>query len=708
MEKHRLIAVIALLCAAVARPCSFDTTPTFAFNVRPDEPIDRYVAGHLGVLRPTYARSHLVVAYRHLSGNPPSEAERAGFTDLLSQRLSGAYPTMPGHDRWKKLRDLIRGGDDDRIPGHQRYSATHDYSWFANCNDDAFATATSTLANRVRILGVSHPGVKSWLDAQDVVFANCVGGESRPAPAPASLPEIIRLDREYQLAAADFYAMRYDDARARFLAVGRDPRSPWRQTARLVAVRALIRKGVMSAPVVMGEPLDAAELELRAILDDPSMAPMHEAARDLLAFVTFRTKPPRRFAETVNGLTRGESSARRARVDLGDYTYLLDRDVDREIKKVDDMTDWVRTFQDANGFAHALERWRATKTAHWLVAALTHATAKDAGPLLDASSQIAASSPAYASVAYHRARLLRGRGETSVAREELDHALSNDELPQSARNLLFEHRRSLATSIDDYLRHAQPVPVGVDVEQLPEDFGDPMIASDVAVLVNLAMPVETLAEAAKNETLADGIRGPLIVAAWTRAVLLGRDDIALAVEPLLAKTYPALEKRLATWTKATGEDRRYASIDILVHSPALRPYVLPLVTLRPDPADVFHSQYPDMNWWCRDGRAFFEEPRPPVVPPFLETADDERAQLDAQGSGATWLLRNTMAWAKARPKDSRVPEALSLAIHGTNWACADAATRQLARSAFNRLHSQYPNTQWANETKYWYAGFQQD
>jgi hypothetical protein len=206
--------------------------------------------------------------------------------------------------------------------------------------------------------------------------------------------------------------------------------------------------------------------------------------------------------------------------------------------------------------------------------------------------------------------------------------------------------------------------------------------------------------------VADSIRGPLIVAAWTRAVLLDRDDVALAVTPLLAKTYPVLDARLATWRDARGDDRRYAAIDLIVHTPALRPYVLPLVTLRTDPSELFHAHYPDMNWWCRDGRRSYEEPRTPAAPSFVTAATDERATLLAQGTGASWMLRNISAWAKARPKDPRVPEALSLAITGTNWACADEDTRKLARTAFNVLHSQYRGSQWAKETKYWYAGWQ--
>jgi len=706
MDK-RLITLIALLCAATATPCSFDSTPAFSFRVRPDPPIDLYVEGRLGVLQPSYARSHLVIAYRHLSGKPLSEAERAGFTALLRHRLQEDVEAS-GFDRWKSVRALIRG-DQQELATERR---TASYGWYVNCTDDAFATAAATLANRAKVLGAMHPGVRSWLDAQDAVFANCDDGSGRPDPADASLPEIVRLDREYQIAAADFYAMRYDDARTRLLAIARDPKSPWRQTARLVAARALIRMATVP-PDHAGDPLSDAERELRAIVADSSMSALHGAARDLLAFAVYRSDPQQRFRDTVKSLSSG---AGRARADLGDYTLLLDQDIDKELNATDDLTDWVRTFQDANGFAHANERWRATKKPHWLVAALTHAKAGD--DLLEASKDISQDSPAYTSVAYHRARLLLARGDANTARAELDRALALgvERLSESAHNHLLVLRRASSANIADYLAHAEPVPIGLEVEQTPdeyEEFTQPLIAPDVADLVNLAMPLDTLAAAAQKESLAASVRNPLIVAAWTRAVLLDRQDVATAITPLLAKIYPALEPRLTAWRNASGEDRHYAAVDLLVHSPALTPYVVAFISPRPDVSDVHHSRYPETNWWCPDGLAFYEfvyppaeNPHTPLIPPFVDAkrAEEERQKLRAHGSGASWLLRNTIAWVNARPKDRRVAEALSLAINGTRWACPDDHTTKLARSAFNSLHAQYPNSEWAEETRYWYTG----
>ena len=58
----------ALVAAVLSRPAvdacgPHFTPPTFVSLHRPDLPYERFVAGQLGTLRPTYARRYLAVAY---------------------------------------------------------------------------------------------------------------------------------------------------------------------------------------------------------------------------------------------------------------------------------------------------------------------------------------------------------------------------------------------------------------------------------------------------------------------------------------------------------------------------------------------------------------------------------------------------------------------------------------------------------------------
>lgn len=662
-----IIVILAMLCASVATPCAVDDPPAVFFSVRPDAPIERYVDGQLGILQPEYARSHLVVAFRHLSGRPPSPVEREGFVDLLRHRLD-EYPEEPKRvsaaEQWERLRTTIRGVKFEEAPSqHRPYPESetgqyeHYYNWIDNCTDDAFTTAAATLAARVKTFGVASPAVAAWLDAQEIVFSNCSDDTEGGVPEEAapSLPAIIQADRDYQIAAAHFYAMNYEGARARFLNIAGNAQSPWRQTSRLVATRALVRAHSLEVDAGEEDPLALAEKELRAMLADGSMAPLHDAVWGILAYTVARRNPQQRFDEAVQGLLRGQPTVRRARTDLADYTILWER----EVTGKDELTEWIGAFKDAN-LPHALERWQATKGMHWLVAALTHVPSDHPAvpSLLEASKKIDPASPAYVGVTHHRVRLLE---DPDAKRAELDRVLARNDVPTSARNQLLAQRRDVARSLDEFLRDAPVEIVGFGFT--PGSTGDPLLAAGAAVVLNYWMPVGMMLEAGTSEALPENLRWRVKEAAETRAALLkkGGDKFALAYE--------------------------------LVKDSSRIPYV-----------DALTEQ--SSQWWCAGGPPWHGETISSTpVPLFLQVEDSSDEEMDALrklGSGASWIFRQVLARAKSHPDDPRVPEALSLAIKGTRYTCGDDDTARLARQAFQLLHRRYAETQWARDTPYWY------
>ena len=699
MAKRRAvrIAVMVALCAATAVPCSWDTTPAFSFRVRPDDP-ESYINGSLGIIGKEFARSHLVVAYRWLSGNPPAATEREGFLSLIGHRLKRFAAEERPATAWEKARAEIRGVQPGSAPWEDRSGS--DYGYFTNCNDDAFLKAVEVLRDRVSRFGAKSAAVASWLDAQETVFENCHDGEDVPKPAEPSLPPLLRADRAYQIAAANFYAMKYDDARAQFLAIAGDSGSPWRQTARIVAARALLRKATVPVRsendggyVFDDEPMQQAERDLRAILADKSMAAVHDQARQLLRFAAFRLHPQERFAEAAKALLKGSASAPEARSNLDEYTLLFDRE-DVE-KGKDDLTQWIETIQSGG---NAIDKWRATKKPHWLVAALASASEKDAAELLEASGKIGADSAAYPMIAHHRARLLLASNKTDEARAELDRVLEQ-KLPESSRNLLLEQRRSVARSLADFIRDSQATPVGYDADQTEEKFTYPLLPEDAAKLLSEATPLDLLADAAMTKDLAKEIRNPILIAAWTRAILLDREDVAKRLAPSVIAIAPDVEKHYDAWLKAGAEQRRFAAADLVVHNGGLLPVIYAYGGRLATDTDLESVNHGGGNWWCFYGAEPLKS-----VPPFLAGTNiaNERLALMELGSGPTFLLQAFLDLADAAPKDPRVPEGLSLAVKGTRWACGDAETDKLAERAFNLLHKRYASTTWAKETPYWY------
>src|SRR5258708_25153559 len=94
-----LFAAFATLIAWPTDSCSFSEGLAFVFAKRPDAPISAYVAGRLGILMPTFAHSHLVVAWRYLAGKPLSEIEQKAMRAYYHERLREPRLTEQGPNR---------------------------------------------------------------------------------------------------------------------------------------------------------------------------------------------------------------------------------------------------------------------------------------------------------------------------------------------------------------------------------------------------------------------------------------------------------------------------------------------------------------------------------------------------------------------------------------------------------------------------------
>lgn len=702
----------------VARPtdsCSFHEGPAFSFVKRPDAPIAAYTAGRIGILRPTFAHSHLVVAWRYLAGKQLSDSEKKEMIAYYNERLGErALPEKPGRDpidEWIAVRNTVV--ESTTRPSNYRVD---NYFGVVNCTGDAFLTAAATLRSRIAEFGIAHPGVREWVEAQNAVFSNCERRGAMPQPATTSLPATLKLDRNYQIAAATFYSTDFDRAHDLFLAVSRDQASPWRRVARLVAARALIRKGVLAHPDGFdADSLKAADQELRAILNEDDMRGLHRAASELEDYVQLHIAPAEQRAKLSQAITNGHITQH----NLTDFVAIFDENADTS----DELTDWINTFTDADNpkpteaaeaLAHAIERWRSTHALPWLVASIAnaHEAGKNEDDLLAAAANVEPSSPAFLTVTYHRVRLLLDRGETSTAKRELDRvlALPDDSLGTSARNLFSELRMPLAGSLGEFVHDAARLPAGNDHEGLASPPYEILFDTDAATVINQALPVSSLIEAARTPKLPDSIRAQLIAAAFTRAIILGRPEIALSLIPEMHRNFDdEIKEPLNRFAAAPPSRRRIEALDLLLHVPGLSPFVTPYegrVNMRLPMTELVHRPEHD-NWWC--GSAMHGDitvglrlPKFAQVQALRDTFAVEEKELRI--SGSSFMLRGAITWAKEYPNDARVPEALATAISGARWACPDNATSKLASSAFDLLHARYGTTKWARQTKHWYSG----
>jgi hypothetical protein len=781
-----LIAPFALPPAPALACGPFFDRAIFIESRHPDIPLQNYAAGRLGIVQPAYAPTYLVVAYEYFSGRTFDAAEQKQLIALWDHYYTNAPQGLlpagtSGADDWQSVPDLANGAapvqqHPPQESGFARVNSSSIDQSYANCLDDAFRTAAQVYKARAQQLGAESAAVQSWLGAQETVFQNCSGRPGPnpgqpilPEPADASLPPIIRADRDYQIAAAYFYGGVWDEAEKRFQAIAADSSSPWRTTAALVAARCEIRAATLGTDDgnVADARLTAADSQLKKIIADPSLASIHPSAERLRGYVEFRLDPDARLVELSHILDRGKLRENLAQ-NLDDYTQLIggmngeaapppvNLNLDR---KSSPMTDWILDFESygKNAEAARVAHWQQSHSLAWLVSALAYAGPEtpQLGQLLDAAAAVPASSPAFLTIEFHRDRLLTAAGKADQARLETEKVLQMPagRVPISARNLFSALRMTLARTLDEYLQFA-PRKVSAVTNDYDGDTpfsaawcSDDSIRShsacankstppplwfdaDAAAELTESLPTSVLADAAASTRLPSNLRREVAQAAWVRAVALGEHDIAQNLVPTLSTLSPDLASDLKIYSSASSPaERTFSATLILLRHPELRPNVT--AGLPRDTPDGEIDSYRD-NWWCNlapppktnneydrygytnlaiDDRggpltALYPDAKP-VAPSFLSASEIATAQTEWKamtqlGCGGTWLVYQTLEWAKAHPDDPRVPEALHLAVRATRYACSDSDMGDYSKQAFTLLHTRYPKSKWAALTPYWF------
>ncbi|HXI75247.1 MAG TPA: hypothetical protein VNG94_06640, partial [Pyrinomonadaceae bacterium] len=389
-----LTLIISVSCLFPSRTLAcgpFFTDAIFVFTKHPDFPLEKFAGGKLGIVTPTWARSYLVVAYRTLAGNTLSESEAKNVKSLWDDRLNlSDHYDDSGSKNWIEARKKVPGATAiTEVQAYRNQEKPHEYEEFLNCQQDAFQTATATLDERVKKFGADSSHVRDWLAAQDMVFSNCHEGSRIPEPT-TDQDALVRADRTYQIAAANFYSTNFDEAKKQFDAIAKDKTSPYRIVSPYLAARAMLRKGSFAEKAEDGRPaLAEAEDRLNAVLKDSSLKLSHHAAGRLLNLVRVRLHPEEKAHDLAHVLMKKDASDD-FKQSVWDYTVLLDKLIgeDDEGKKPpipagltsDDLTDWIIAVESgAPGAAnHSIQRWEQTKSLPWLVAAVINTEGKDA------------------------------------------------------------------------------------------------------------------------------------------------------------------------------------------------------------------------------------------------------------------------------------------------------------------------------------------
>jgi len=277
MRSLATVVLLTVLLNSTTFACGpFSVESVFVFTVHPAFPLERYARGEIGVVQPSYARSYLVVAYRYLANSPFTAEEQKALTELWNDRLNRSFDL--GDQQWIKgwteARQKVVGVPEiPKIDVYRSREKPNEYETYLNCQKDSFDTAIATLSERIKKYGADSPTLKTWVEAQDQVFANCSQGRQVPAPLPADADPLARADRAYQIAAANFYSSSFADAQKEFEAIAADASSPWQNKAPYLVARTLLRKASLGSAETKKESLGQSEAQLKKILADNDFPP---------------------------------------------------------------------------------------------------------------------------------------------------------------------------------------------------------------------------------------------------------------------------------------------------------------------------------------------------------------------------------------------------------------------------------------------------
>ena len=412
-----------------------------------------------------------------------------------------------------------------------------------------------------------------------------------------------------------------------------------------------------------------------------------------------------RLHELAERLTTGSDPSR---PDLIDYTMLMDqligsadeyeyaniRDRERLIAG-DDLTDWILALQGSGpgGWDRATARWSATHAVPWLVASMWRIPpdASLVPDLLRAAGAVGADSPAFATVAFLRVRLLIARGERGEAVRVLDTLpdRSSASIPAESINLFRALRLQAADTLVAWLHAAPRLSVASG-----ESFGftspyenpsDTTLDVDAALALSESFPLSRLVEAASSDLLPTRLRLMVASEAWTRAIQLRDDGAGEHLAGLLRQLAPVLTSDMDRYLSVTGDERHYAGVLTLLRWPTFRNY-MPLAEQGHD-GEVPRFSGPSASlaggvqkfWWCAFGPMrtwtaagpYEETPftrLPQVVyqsarippPAFLTETERARAsrefeQLASFGTAPNYLSNEAITWARTRPRMPMLP-----------------------------------------------------
>lgn len=735
-----LVLSLSLLANSIlsqsVNACAFSSQTYFSYSTHPDLPLEPFAAGKLGILNSSYARSYLFCAYKYLSGVSLTKEEQNELVSLWNERLTTAdYGSSVDTGAWLKARQAVKSAKKiDKLYTDRPVSKDEVYQQYCNCQPAAFNSAIAKLSELSAKFGPDSSQVKQWLEAQDMVFANCgsepysdkIPASSIPSLLDADADKALKQERAYQIAAANFYAQNFEAARKEFDQIASDASSPRKQIAAYLAVRALIRQATLAKTLDL-KILELAAQRIKNLLADGQFAELKADIKELSDFVSVRLSPADHLRKLVKEKVSQASVCEFTKTldqILGDGDGGVDAEpyskLPEELKK-DELVDWILCFKcnDPSAKTHAVAEYKKGKSTAWLVSAISKLDGKEPelkSLMSDASAKLAG--PGRWTLFYHLARLNILVGNLPKAKADLDEVLSDKaksaELPMGSLNLLKDLRLPLAANLDEFIKYGfqNPMPAcsGGCVEQVPDDMDSiikgkqaaekPLFTAAAGGIMQSSLPLSVLKQLAEKKQLLQDIRNNIAWTSWVRAALISDEQAARELAPLVKALSPAKGRFIDAYLAAASPElRKFAAAFLMLRYSSANP--------NPSWGPLSEDAYGDSSGWWWGSPPLAASDAPKMAPAFLTAAQktqckgelDKLAKVEA---APNYLSKIVIAFAKAHPNDPRVPEALHLAVKSTRYGVSDDETKLLSKEAFQILHKKYKGNTWTQNTPYYY------
>jgi len=755
-----MLASLVLLSAAPSPSSAcgpFFQSAVFDFEMHPSLPLSAYAAGRLGVVRPSFARSYQVVAYRYLTGKPLAREEQEGAMNLWRERLNDLFWTddpTGGKPVWNRERAKVV----DNKAEIDSWGQTEDWTSYINYTGNSFEHAAETLKGLITRYGAKSKEVVEWVEAQDRVFGIKVDGKVvMPEPLAAGAPEDLRRERDYQIAAGLFYGRKFDEALAAFDKIAADKNSPHASIAPYLSARCLVRKATLGPKEKMKEVLKEARGRLGKIVADQSLSAYKGCSERLMSYIDLRLDPDTAFGSIAARITGGAEPGRFGQ-DLNDLTWIWDNqdiELENDEKKPEekatpewiarhDLGEWMVKFGRASkkDLPAVIARYRQSNSLPWLICALSLAADNptlvaepDRTALVDAASRLEPGSPGYLSATYYMCKLLIASGHPEQARPKVVSVLaSRESLPPTVVNLYKNLDLMMAKSLKDFVGLIPRRLAGYDYASLlfeipswffsdekkdasagdKEEIKPPtdiLVEPLTASVLNRTVPLSVLVSIASSPTLPSSMKTDFVQNCFVRALILDRDAEAVKLSLELEKLIPGLKQSLTTYrTQKTAAKRKFEGLLICLRNPGLRPFVT--AGLLRDSKIGEMDSYRD-NWWGTDepSRGVLStgsrEDALKVAGSFLseaqiKEAEAERQRIFGMGPAPNYLANQILTFARANSAEPEVPEALHLAVKSTRYGATDDKTTGYSKACFQYLHKTFPKSDWTKKTPYYF------